>query len=194
MPFTVIQACVSLDDIWRSIHEIQWHKGQVQPVTLLMLTKQLLLRNPVLLAASLSGPGQLWLTRGFGWNCFINVVNVTCWFTDFPFVRFLLLLNERNYHVIKLMPPAFQFYIWPSCTCICHLTLDSKQKIASIHLPSTTRHSLKKKYASRWGCSVRESAGVTLSSADQADALIDHEDKGQWENWGRDDFFPGESG
>lgn len=130
------------------------------------------------LLPSLSGPGQLWLTRGFGWNCFINMLNFTCWFTDFPFVRFLLLLNERNYHVIKLMPSAFQFYIWPSCTCICHLTLDSKQKIASIHLPSTTRHSLKK-YASRWGCSVRESAGVTLSSADQADALIDHEDKGQ---------------
>ena len=28
--------------------------------------------------------------------------------------------------------------------------------------------------------SERESAGVTLSSADQADALIDHEDKGQF--------------
>lgn len=42
--------------------------------------------------------------------------------------------------------------------------------------------------------SVRERAGVTLSSADRADALIDHADKGRWENWGRDDFSLGESG
>lgn len=33
---------VSLDDIFKSIHEIQQYEGQAQPATLLMLTKQLL--------------------------------------------------------------------------------------------------------------------------------------------------------
>lgn len=194
---TVLEACVSLDDILRSIYEIQWYKGQAQPVTLLMLTKQLLLRNSVLLAASLSDPGWFWLTRGFWWTCVINVLDVACWFTVFPFVRFLLLLNERNYHVIKLMPSACQFYIWPSCPCTCHLTLASylsRKSPSFIYPPPPPLSKDHKTYASRWGCLGRERAGVTPSSVDRADALIDHADKGQWENWGRDDFSLRESG
>lgn len=87
--------------------------------------------------------GQTWSTHGFWWNCFINVLYVTYWFIFSPYVRFLLLLNKRNY-VIETDAIICQIYISPSLTCTCHLTLAFSQQRTSIHPLSATCHFLLK--------------------------------------------------